>query len=237
MANFKTHYNTGLVTGIISSASFVSLSILNPQEGILCLFLWVTGSISPDIDSPNSKPIRAFLYIISIVISCLVFFFSMDKLYIIESILLSIFLFFTLNYILPKIFSTFSTHRGIIHSVPFAFVIGFFISILLFNFFNSKDYLSILAGLFFTLGFIVHLLLDELYSVDLSGATLKHSFGSAFKFYDSKQPFLSMLLYIILLFEMVILPPINNVAIKVLNISNIEYLQDNFFPHYIKSMF
>lgn len=161
----------------------------------------------------------------------------MDMFYIIESVILAIVIFFILNYMLPIIFSKFSTHRGIIHSVPFAFVIGFFISILLHKFFNAKDYLSILAGVFFVLGFITHLLLDELYSVDLSGAKLKNSFGSAFKFYDYKQPFLSMLLYIILLFEMLILPPMDNVINKVWNISNLEYLRDNFFPSYIQSFF
>jgi membrane-bound metal-dependent hydrolase YbcI (DUF457 family) len=237
LANFKTHYNVGIISGIISSASFVSLSILNSLEGILCLLLWVVGSISPDIDSPNSKPIKVFFYIISIILSCSFFFFSMDRFYILESIVLSIFIFLILNFILPKIFSKFSTHRGIIHSIPFAFLLGFFISILLFNFFNLQDYLSILAGFFFAFGFMIHLLLDELYSVDLSGVKLKNSFGSAFKLYDKKQPFLSMFIYIIILFEMVILPPINSGIAKVLDISNIQYLKDNFFPFYIQSMF
>ena len=236
MANFKTHYNVGLVSGVISSASFVSLSILNSLEGILCLLLWVIGSISPDVDSPNSKPIRIFFYIMSIFLSCSFFFFSMDKFYIIESIIISIAIFFILNYLLPKIFSKLSVHRGIIHSIPFAFVMGFFISILLYELFDSKDYLAIFGGFFFSLGFIVHLLLDELYSVDLSGVKLKNSFGTAFKFYDKNQPFLSMFLYIVLLFEMLMLPSINGAKDKVLDISNLEYLKDNFFPNYIQSI-
>ena len=233
MANFKTHYNVGSISGILSSASFVSLSILSPIEGVLCLLLWIIGSISPDIDSPNSKPIKAFFYIISIILSVSFFFFSMYRFYILESLIVSIVIFLLLNNILPKVFSKFSTHRGIIHSVPFAFLLGFFISIVLFNFFHLADYLAILAGLFFAFGFIVHLILDELYSIDLSGAKLKKSFGSAFKFYDAKQPFLSLFLYVLLLLEIVILPPIDSMISKVLNISNLEYLRDNFFPYYM----
>ena len=38
-----------------------------------------------------------------------------------------------------------------------------------------------LNGLFLAIGFIVHLVLDELYSVDVSNARMKKSFGSALK--------------------------------------------------------
>jgi hypothetical protein len=38
--------------------------------------------------------------------------------------------------------------------------------------------------LFVFIGFIIHLVLDEMYSVDIKGATIKRSFGSAFKLID-----------------------------------------------------
>jgi len=41
-----------------------------------------------------------------------------------------------------------------------------------------------LNGVFIALGFIIHLVLDELYSVDLSNARVKNSFGTALKLFS-----------------------------------------------------
>lgn len=37
-------------------------------------------------------------------------------------------------------------------------------------------------------GYLVHLLLDEIYSVDITGRRLKASFGTALKFFDKRYP-------------------------------------------------
>ena len=39
-------------------------------------------------------------------------------------------------------------------------------------------------GLFVLIGFIIHLVLDEIYSVDVEGAVIKKSFGTALKLFD-----------------------------------------------------
>ena len=44
-----------------------------------------------------------------------------------------------------------------------------------------------LVGVFLTGGFLVHLTLDELYSVDLLGARMKRSFGTALKLGSMRQ--------------------------------------------------
>ena len=45
-----------------------------------------------------------------------------------------------------------------------------------------------LGGGFMFIGYLTHLLLDELYSVNLMGQRLKRSFGSAMKLFDSRKP-------------------------------------------------
>ena len=42
-------------------------------------------------------------------------------------------------------------------------------------------------GLFLFFGTLVHLTLDEVYSVNVFGLSVKKSFGTAFKFFDRKQ--------------------------------------------------
>jgi hypothetical protein len=55
------------------------------------------------------------------------------------------------------------------------------------------------CGLFVFLGFIVHLLLDEFYSVNLVGMQLKRSFGTAFNLGTLSNPYGTLALYIVLM--------------------------------------
>ena len=42
-----------------------------------------------------------------------------------------------------------------------------------------------MTGLFVSVGYVIHLVLDEVYSVDLTGARVKRSFGTALKLISS----------------------------------------------------
>jgi len=59
--------------------------------------------------------------------------------------------------------------------------------------------LSWLLGGFLFIGAMVHLALDELYSVNVLGLRLKKSAGTALKFFESKKPLRYIILYIIVL--------------------------------------
>jgi hypothetical protein len=50
--------------------------------------------------------------------------------------------------------------------------------------FKEPAALAWLTGFFTFIGFIIHLVLDEIYSVDIEGAELKRSFGTALKVFD-----------------------------------------------------
>lgn len=54
------------------------------------------------------------------------------------------------------------------------------------NLFIQSALLSWSIGLMVFIGFITHLLLDELYSVDFMGRRIKRSFGTALKIIDSR---------------------------------------------------
>jgi 4-amino-4-deoxy-L-arabinose transferase-like glycosyltransferase len=56
-----------------------------------------------------------------------------------------------------------------------------------FHFFNKPPFVSWLIAFFVFLGFVLHLVLDELYSVDFMGYRLKRSFGTALKLFDFKE--------------------------------------------------
>jgi hypothetical protein len=54
--------------------------------------------------------------------------------------------------------------------------------------FDRPDGVAWLAGGFLLIGFLTHLILDEIYSVDVLGNHIKRSFGTAFKPIDMRNP-------------------------------------------------
>jgi membrane-bound metal-dependent hydrolase YbcI (DUF457 family) len=91
--------------------------------------------------------------------------------------------FFGLSYVLIRygvapVFKKITVHRGIIHSIPFALLAGQLVALSLFRFTVLE---RMLAGASLTVGFFVHLALDELFAVDFLGRSLKRSFGTAIK--------------------------------------------------------
>ena len=89
------------------------------------------------------------------------------------------------------LFQKFSVHRGAIHSINAALLFSLVSAALSYHIFGKSDFTAWLLALFIFLGFILHLLLDEIYSVDFMGYRLKRSFGSALKLIDFKEPLAS----------------------------------------------
>jgi hypothetical protein len=85
------------------------------------------------------------------------------------------------------IFHKFTKHRGAFHSLIAAVAFAFFSTAISFNFYDKSAFVSWLIGLFVFYGFIIHLALDELYSVDFMNYRIKRSFGTAMKIVDTKQ--------------------------------------------------
>jgi hypothetical protein len=52
-----------------------------------------------------------------------------------------------------------------------------------------------MAGAFVILGYMVHLVLDEVYSIDLGGVKVRRSFGTALKIFSRRSWGMSILLY------------------------------------------
>ena len=64
--------------------------------------------------------------------------------------------------------------------------------------YGYKEELAIILGCFLGGGFLLHLTLDEIYSVDILGTRLKTSFGTALQFFSITQPLRYITLYIII---------------------------------------
>lgn len=156
MPGYKAHSIVGIVTG-----SALSLILQIPYTVFYILIPSLIGSLLPDLDTNKSK---SFLYVSSLsAILCGILIFNNSHNVILASGL-AIGFYLTFVYAVK----TMTEHRGIFHSVPFAVIIY----CLTFFTFNK------IVALFTGIGFLSHLLLDEVWSA----IRLKSSFGTAFKF-------------------------------------------------------
>lgn len=196
MASFAQHVNTAVIISGIAIAPLYSSSLIDINQALALLFFGMMGGILPDIDLENSKPIQITSSILSIFIPLLAILTLLQSLSISKMLFIWFLSSILLHFILFKILLNFTTHRGVIHSIPMGLVFAQFLNIFFSHILEFEELFSLLCGLFLFFGFIIHLLLDELVSLNAFGMSFKKSLGSALKLYDKNNLFGSILLYI-----------------------------------------
>ena len=191
MANFNTHFTVSAGASALISSTLLSMGILEPQEALGAFLLGTLGGLLPDIDSAYSTSIKIGFNIFSFLATITLIFLQYQHYSLVEIIIMSFCLFISIRYLFLEIFRKISTHRGMIHSIPVSVLWGLVI-VVLFDFLKLDILLSWIYGFMITSGYIVHLLLDELYSVDLGNVRMKKSFGTAFKFFSFQTTFTSI---------------------------------------------
>ena len=184
MANFHTHLNVASFSSAVASGMMYYAGFVDKQEATLLFIGGILGGVLPDIDSDNSTPTKIMQYIFANLISFFVLF-KYIGIYPIGNLILIWIGSFIGSFVLFYIFNKITTHRGMFHSVPAGFIFWFLFSLLFYYVFHYHILMSWYFGMFIFFGYMIHLILDEVYSVDLGGAKIKKSFGSAFKFWSS----------------------------------------------------
>jgi membrane-bound metal-dependent hydrolase YbcI (DUF457 family) len=114
------------------------------------------------------------------------------------SLLLAIALLATIGvrYIVYALFASITEHRGLFHSLPAALLFGLATISIGIHLLHWKLGFAWLAAGFVSGGYLLHLLLDEIYSVNFMGSTLKKSFGSALTLFTRSSWLGYLLLYL-----------------------------------------
>lgn len=196
MAGFKTHFSVAAVVGGVAGTVLLSAGLIDHQQLLFCFVAAVVGGLLPDIDSDSSTILTVGFTFFSLMGSFFVMYSQATRLSTAELLIawLTLFLFFKLGVF--ELFTRLTVHRGIFHSIPAAFFFFFLSVIALGNMTSIDNQILWIIGFFLFFGCILHLLLDELYSLNLLGAGgVRHSFGTAFKFYSSHLP-ATVLLYV-----------------------------------------
>ncbi len=210
MANFKTHLG---VAAVVSGGGAL---LLYDKVGVKdALFLFVSGCIGgilPDIDHDNSIPFRILQNIFTLFVVFFVFLFFYNRVDI-----LKLLIFMASGYIgsflLFFVFKKLTIHRGIIHSISFGVLLSLLFNFIVFEV-SKNQKLSLLSGAFLFFGYVTHLILDEIYSIDFMGRRIKKSFGSALKL-KSENQFLNLILFFAILLTL-LLPPNYTFLLEVL---------------------
>jgi hypothetical protein len=92
--------------------------------------------------------------------------------------------YFIIRFFLAEIFRRYTVHRGMWHSVPAALIAGMFAFLIM----SSEDItLRMFKTLAVVVGFMSHLILDEIWSVEFrrGNYSFKSSFGTALKLWGN----------------------------------------------------
>ncbi len=188
MANFTTHIAVGTVVSGGLATLTLAADVLGPESLVAVTMAGVLGSILPDIDLKDSRPARIMFSGLAVFFSFCVLFAQADKFSIAELWLIWLGTFVLVRYGGESAFHRFSYHRGIWHSLLAGLLFWCLTAIVFKYLLGRHDGVAWLAGGFLFIGYVTHLVLDELYSVDVMDRRLKLSFGSAMKFADFKRP-------------------------------------------------
>ena len=91
---------------------------------------------------------------------------------------------FFVRYGAKEAFFRFSYHRGVWHSLLALVFCSLVTAWVFYNLLGRHESVAWLAAVFMGVGFLTHLILDELYSVDVADTRIKASFGTALKLFD-----------------------------------------------------
>ncbi len=196
MANFNTHLGVAAVGSGMLATLCLQVGFVDAKDALLLASAGVLGGILPDIDLHYSHPSRILFSLLGIVVAFLWVFAAENHLSIIQLWGAGLGIYLFVRFPIWAIFQKYTVHRGSIHSIGVALLFGFLTSALSFHFFNKPAFVSWLIALFIFLGFVLHLLLDEIYSVDFMGHRLKRSFGTALKLFDYKEKISSVVIII-----------------------------------------
>lgn len=186
MAGFKTHITTSTLLGIGGgAAAFLRYQIPLPTCVLAAGLCGVSGML-PDLDSGPGRPLRESTAFAAAVVPMMLLD-RMEQLgWAPETIVLAggamyLLIRFGVGWLLRHC----TVHRGMFHSLPAA-AIAAELTFLVCAHANEDIAHRIFNAGAVLVGFLSHLVLDEIWSLDLMHARIKKSFGTAIKFWGEK---------------------------------------------------
>jgi hypothetical protein len=230
MADFKTHISTAAAVSGVCASLCLGAELISPAE---MLILWAAGTIGgilPDVDADNSAAIRSLFTLFALLCAFIMTYSQTGNFAVAELWLLWIGIYVSVRYLIMAVFKDFTIHRGIYHSLLAGVLFWFGVTALGHRFFGLMPLLAWLLGFFIFIGYAVHLLLDEFYSVDFTNKRLKRSWGTAFKLADFRNLPATMLMAMAVGILFLFTPPPQTFSGALASPATWQRLSDNLLP-------
>lgn len=183
MADFKTHITASTLLGIgYGAAGYYYLNI-PPAHAMIGASMCSVAGMLPDLDSNSGIPQREMLSFVSVVVPMLMLQrFQAIHMTPEQMVFAAGVLYVLIRFGIGSLFKRFTKHRGMWHSIPAALVAGMVAFLVCLS---PELEIRIFKSWAVVLGFITHLVLDEIYAVNWEGKLprAKRSFGTALKFW------------------------------------------------------
>lgn len=183
MAGYKTHVTVSSMLGIgVGAGAYFGLGF-TPVQGVLAGILTGVGGMLPDLDSDSGRPVREITSLTAAIAPMLM----MRRLLVWGKDSDGAFLLGVIVYVLIRhggasILKRISVHRGMYHSIPAMIIAG---ELTFLGYIHSDLKVKSLMGISIALGFLSHLVLDEIWAVQWDGLRVRFNkfSGSAMKMF------------------------------------------------------
>jgi hypothetical protein len=182
MASYKGHLLFSASLGFVYGGLARTQLDFDPPTAVLGAALTTIGGLLPDLDSNSSVPVRELFSLAAVLVPLLLWRRLMNAHYSDEEMFLILGgTYLGIRFGVSKVFKYLSVHRGMYHSIPAMFIAGLVVYLC---YHSPSLRLRVFLAVGVMIGYLSHLVLDELCSVDFHGAKFKLNkyAGSAVKF-------------------------------------------------------
>lgn len=184
MASYKGHLAFSASLGFVYGGLARNQLEFDPSTAFVGAALTTVGGLLPDLDSDSGVPVRELFSLAAVLVPLLMWRRLMNANFSDEDLFLFLAgVYVVIRYGLSRIFKHLTVHRGMYHSLPAMLIAGLVVYL-------SYQHPSMRTRVFLAvgtmIGFLSHLVLDEMCSVDFHGITIKLNryAGSAVKFFS-----------------------------------------------------
>jgi LexA-binding, inner membrane-associated putative hydrolase len=183
LGNYRQHLTFASGLGVLYAGGAYVLGGVHWVYGSVAALLATISGLLPDIDSQTGVEMKTFTGVLG-VLAATGTWKTLDLLEPPPAFELHLWAmvvaYVGVRHGLRQLVGRFAVHRGMSHSFPTAAVWG----ALAYLYYPSQEHsLRVLMAGAVVIGFLSHLLLDEMFSVDLKGARVNRAFGTAMKFW------------------------------------------------------
>lgn len=188
LANFNTHASIAAGVGLALGGYGYSQETWTATQIPIMTLVTLFGGIMPDIDADRSRSLKLVFTSLAVIAVILAVATTWDELDTWIMVCTALGVFVLIRDVARFIFRRLTVHRANWHSLMATVMVSLATASISHSYFQFSAELAWFHGLAMTIGMLVHLLLDECYSIDLKGARLKSSFGTALKPFDYHRP-------------------------------------------------